>query len=103
MTLASRLTFTESIAILHAHRGRSGTSLSTGKSDFDGWGQDCWKPQDFDPVARIDVSPRRVGHVLPSLPSLHASTISRETRITLLLVMDVLFFVELIVGAQFLH
>ncbi len=31
---------------------------------FDGWGQDGWEPQDFDPVARIDVSPRRVGHVL---------------------------------------
>ncbi len=33
-------------------------------SIFEGWGQDGWEPQDFDPVARIDVSPRRVGHVL---------------------------------------
>ncbi|OSC96677.1 microtubule binding protein [Trametes coccinea BRFM310] len=31
---------------------------------FDGWAADGWAPQDFDPVARIDVSPRRVGHVL---------------------------------------
>ncbi|KAI0676181.1 microtubule binding protein [Trametes maxima] len=31
---------------------------------FEGWGADGWEPQDFDPVARIDVSPRRVGHVL---------------------------------------
>ena len=33
-------------------------------STFDGWGLEHWEPQDFDPVARIDVSPRRVGHVL---------------------------------------
>ncbi|PIL27983.1 hypothetical protein GSI_09927 [Ganoderma sinense ZZ0214-1] len=33
-------------------------------SIFEGWGQDGWEPQDLDPVARIDVSPRRVGHVL---------------------------------------
>lgn len=31
---------------------------------FDGWGLDGWEPQDFDPVARIDVTPRRVGQVL---------------------------------------
>ncbi|OBZ74065.1 Coronin-like protein crn1 [Grifola frondosa] len=33
-------------------------------SVFEGWGHEHWEPQDFDPVARIDVSPRRVGHVL---------------------------------------
>ncbi|EJF58048.1 microtubule binding protein [Dichomitus squalens] len=31
---------------------------------FEGWGEDGWEPRDFDPVARLDVSPRRVGHVL---------------------------------------
>lgn len=31
---------------------------------FEGWGSDKWEPQDFDPVLRIDVTPRRVGQVL---------------------------------------
>ncbi|THH29232.1 hypothetical protein EUX98_g4971 [Antrodiella citrinella] len=31
---------------------------------YEGWGQEHWEPQDFDPVARIEVSPRRVGQVL---------------------------------------
>jgi len=31
---------------------------------FEGWGQEHWEPQDFDPVARIEVSPKRVGQVL---------------------------------------
>ena len=31
---------------------------------FDGWGQDGWVPQDFDPVERIDGSARKVGQVL---------------------------------------
>jgi coronin-1B/1C/6 len=31
---------------------------------FDGWGQEHWVPQDFDPVARIDGSARRIGQVL---------------------------------------
>lgn len=34
------------------------------ESVFEGWGADGWEPQDFDPVARIDVTPRRVGQVL---------------------------------------
>ena len=48
--------------------------------------------------------PRPLGLRCPSPPpSLHVSTMSRETRIILLLVIDVLFFfTELIVGAQFL-
>ncbi|KAE9383891.1 DUF1900-domain-containing protein [Gymnopus androsaceus JB14] len=31
---------------------------------FDGWGSDHWVPKDFDPVWRIDASPRKVGQVL---------------------------------------
>jgi coronin-1B/1C/6 len=31
---------------------------------FEGWGQEHWEPQDFDPVARIDASPRKIGQVL---------------------------------------
>ncbi|KAF9442356.1 microtubule binding protein, partial [Macrolepiota fuliginosa MF-IS2] len=31
---------------------------------FDGWGTDGWVPQDFDPVLRIDASPRKIGQVL---------------------------------------
>jgi coronin-1B/1C/6 len=31
---------------------------------FEGWGQEDWEPQDFDPVARIDASPRKIGQVL---------------------------------------
>lgn len=33
-------------------------------SAFEGWGQEHWQPQDFDPVARIDGSARRIGQVL---------------------------------------
>jgi coronin-1B/1C/6 len=31
---------------------------------FEGWGSDHWVPQDFDPVVRIDASPRKIGQVL---------------------------------------
>ena len=31
---------------------------------FDGWGNEGWEPQDFEPVLRIDASPRRVGQVV---------------------------------------
>ncbi|KAH9852004.1 microtubule binding protein [Lenzites betulinus] len=49
-----------------ASAGEDGKALiwSVESAAFDGWGQDGWEPSDFDPVARIDVSPRRVGHVL---------------------------------------
>ncbi|KAJ8468314.1 hypothetical protein ONZ51_g9720 [Trametes cubensis] len=49
-----------------ASAGEDGKTLIWKVDDaaFAGWGQDGWEPQDFDPVARIDVSPRRVGHVL---------------------------------------
>ncbi|GBE89403.1 Coronin-like protein [Sparassis crispa] len=45
-------------------------------SVFEGWGQEHWEPQDFDPVARLDVSPRRVGQVLfhPTANNVLAST-----------------------------
>ncbi|KAL4246809.1 Coronin [Abortiporus biennis] len=33
-------------------------------SSFEGWGHEHWEPVDFEPVARVDVSPRRVGQVL---------------------------------------
>jgi len=33
-------------------------------SQFDGWGADKWVPRDFDPVARVDASPKKVGQVL---------------------------------------
>jgi coronin-1B/1C/6 len=33
-------------------------------SAFEGWGQEHWQPRDFDPVARIDGSVRRIGQVL---------------------------------------
>ncbi|KAF8521592.1 microtubule binding protein [Hysterangium stoloniferum] len=31
---------------------------------FEGWGAEKWVPQDFDPVARIEASPRKVGQVV---------------------------------------
>lgn len=31
---------------------------------FEDWGADGWEPRDFDPVLRIDASPRKVGQVL---------------------------------------
>jgi len=45
-------------------------------SVFEGWGTEHWVPQDFDPVLRIDVSPRRVGQVLfhPTANNVLAST-----------------------------
>jgi coronin-1B/1C/6 len=30
---------------------------------FTGWGAEKWEPKDFDPVARIDASPRKIGQV----------------------------------------
>jgi coronin-1B/1C/6 len=35
-----------------------------GERVFEDWGTDGWVPQDFDPVLRIDASPRKVGQVL---------------------------------------
>lgn len=33
-------------------------------TEFDGWGGEKWVPQDFDPVAKINVSARKVGQVM---------------------------------------
>ncbi|KAF4569437.1 Coronin-like protein crn1 [Pleurotus pulmonarius] len=33
-------------------------------SEFDGWGEEGWVPQDFDPVAKIVASPRKIGQVV---------------------------------------
>lgn len=33
-------------------------------SQFDGWGAEKWVPIDFDPVARVDASPKKIGQVL---------------------------------------
>ncbi|TFK37458.1 microtubule binding protein [Crucibulum laeve] len=32
-------------------------------NQFEGWGSEGWVPEDFDPVLRIDVSPRKIGQV----------------------------------------
>jgi coronin-1B/1C/6 len=32
--------------------------------EFEGWGSDRWEPQDFDPVARIAASARKIGQVM---------------------------------------
>jgi coronin-1B/1C/6 len=48
---------------------------------FEGWGQDGWVPRDFDPVARIDASPRKIGQVLfhPTVSHLLASASGEHT------------------------
>ena len=45
-------------------------------SQFEGWGQEHWVPQDFDPVERIDASPRKIGQILfhPTAAHVLAST-----------------------------
>ncbi|OJA11530.1 hypothetical protein AZE42_09513 [Rhizopogon vesiculosus] len=50
-------------------------------SAFEDWGQDHWVPQDFDPVARIDVSPRKIGQVLfhPTASNVLASASGEHT------------------------
>lgn len=50
-------------------------------STFEGWGEEGWVPQDFDPVARIDASPRKVGQVLfhPSAANVLASASGEHT------------------------
>ena len=51
---------------LVASASEDGTSLLWKVPDslFDGWTSDAWEPQDLEPVARVDVSPKKVGHVL---------------------------------------
>ncbi|RDB27774.1 Coronin-like protein crn1 [Hypsizygus marmoreus] len=50
-------------------------------STFEGWGQEGWVPQDFDPVARIDGSPRKIGQVLfhPTASNVLASASGEHT------------------------
>ncbi|KAG6333451.1 hypothetical protein ID866_5641 [Astraeus odoratus] len=51
---------------LVASASEDGTCLLWKISDslFDGWTADGWEPRDLDPVARVDVSSRKVGQVL---------------------------------------
>ncbi|KAG6818437.1 hypothetical protein H0H93_004988 [Arthromyces matolae] len=51
------------------------------ESAFEGWGQENWVPQDFDPVARIDASPRKIGQVLfhPTATNVLASASGEHT------------------------
>ena len=51
------------------------------QSTFEGWGQEHWEPCDFDPVARIDASPRKIGQVLfhPSASNVLASASGEHT------------------------
>ncbi|KAF9038660.1 microtubule binding protein [Panaeolus papilionaceus] len=50
-------------------------------SAFEGWGQEGWVPQDFDPVLRIDASPRKIGQVLfhPTASNVVASASGEHT------------------------
>jgi coronin-1B/1C/6 len=51
---------------LVASVSEDGTSLLWKVPDslFDGWTSDTWEPHDLEPVARVDVSPKKVGQVL---------------------------------------
>ena len=51
---------------LVASASEDGSSLLWKVPDslFDGWTLDGWEPQDLEPVARVDVSPKKVGQVL---------------------------------------
>lgn len=51
---------------LVASASEDGTSLLWKVSDslFDSWTSDGWEPRDLEPVARVDVSPKKVGQVL---------------------------------------
>ncbi|KAF8194693.1 microtubule binding protein [Pholiota molesta] len=50
-------------------------------SMFEGWVQEGWVPQDFEPVLRIDASPRKVGQVLfhPTASNIVASSSGEYT------------------------
>lgn len=51
---------------LVASASEDGSSLLWKVPDslFDGWTSDAWEPHDLEPVARVDVSPKKVGQVL---------------------------------------
>ncbi|KAJ6614138.1 hypothetical protein B0H10DRAFT_2046156 [Mycena sp. CBHHK59/15] len=48
---------------------------------FEGWGLEGWVPTDFDPVSRIDASPRKIGQVLfhPTASNVVASASGEHT------------------------
>ncbi|KAF9456278.1 hypothetical protein BDZ94DRAFT_1178092 [Collybia nuda] len=48
---------------------------------FEGWGSEGWVPRDFDPVARIDASPRKIGQVVfhPTAANVLASASGEHT------------------------
>ncbi|CAK5267850.1 unnamed protein product, partial [Mycena citricolor] len=48
---------------------------------FEGWGSEGWVPTDFDPVARLDASPRKIGQVLfhPTASNVLASASGEHT------------------------
>jgi coronin-1B/1C/6 len=50
-------------------------------SVFDGWDADGWTPSDFEPVARLDASPRKIGQVLfhPTASNVLASASGEHT------------------------
>ncbi|KAG6808491.1 hypothetical protein H0H92_003976 [Tricholoma furcatifolium] len=50
-------------------------------SAFEDWGSENWVPQDFDPVARIEGSPRKIGQVLfhPTAANVLASASGEHT------------------------
>ncbi|KAF5316705.1 hypothetical protein D9619_006802 [Psilocybe cf. subviscida] len=50
-------------------------------SMFEGWGAEGWVPHDFDPVLRIDASPRKIGQVLfhPTAANVVASSSGEYT------------------------
>ena len=54
------------IDALVASASEDGTSLLWKVTDslFDGWTSDAWEPYDLEPVARVEVSPKKVGQVL---------------------------------------
>lgn len=57
------------------------TFLQVESSQFDGWGADHWQPIDFDPVQRIDASPRKIGQVQfhPTADNVFASATGEHT------------------------
>ena len=63
---------------LVASASEDGTSLlwKVHDSVFDGWASDTWEPRDLEPVAKVDVSPKKVGHVLwhPTAANVIATT-----------------------------
>ncbi|TFK73785.1 DUF1900-domain-containing protein [Pluteus cervinus] len=50
-------------------------------SAFEGWAQEGWEPEPFDPVLRIDASPRKIGQVLfhPTAANVVASASGEHT------------------------